>query len=530
MTRWRLHGAILLSACAGGAASEARTSPVAAGRRDEIVAIGAHNEITHVSAGERLVFAATREGIIVYDALFRAWLPPIGASTDVRLPVSVLAADPAEDAVWIGASGRMAYYRPRMDYLVSTVLPGTPEELFFDRADLGAGAFVRVGGRYVRMSRGSGVYAPVGAVPPPERRLTPPTARDVFRAFPALESFLPLLTRADDLEQWPASAATMTPGRSEVWLGTRGNGLLRVDPSFSRAEAVPFGLLEPGVGAIALAADGVWCGGVGAPGERGGITFASLDLQRWRWIDGPPSRPLLGARANALAVRERTAWIATSRGLFQVDVDDENRMTRWDAGDGLPSDAATSIAPTADGAWVGTTAGLAFVDRAVRPIEPRIGVRDLRLRGDTLWIASTNGLLALAFPDTVPHRLSVSDARLTRAVSAIALADSVLAVATDDEQLLEIDLRSRQVLSPRAASFGAIRRIARLAMDGETIWIAGEGGVLVIHRSSGRSSLLGSRSALPDMATDVVLTQDVAWIGTRGGLVRVRRRADGMPP
>ena len=67
-------------------------------------------------------------------------------------------------------------------------------------------------------------------------------------------------------------------------------------------------------------------------------------------------------------------------------------------------------------------------------------------------------------------------------------------------------------------------------MDAETIWIAGEGGVLVIHRASGRSSLLAARSALPDAATDVVLTRDVAWIGTRGGLVRVQRRADGMPP
>ena len=141
--------------------------------------------------------------------------------------------------MWIGASGRIAYYRPRMDYVVSTLVPGIPEEIFFDRADLGAGAFVRLGSRYVRVSRGSVVSAPVNAVPPPERRLTSPTAREVFREFPALESFLPLLTRGDDLEQWPASAATMAPGRSEVWLGTRGNGLLArrsgVQPGRARA-------------------------------------------------------------------------------------------------------------------------------------------------------------------------------------------------------------------------------------------------------------------------------------------------------
>jgi ligand-binding sensor domain-containing protein len=531
MTRCHLLGVMAFVACAGGAASEGRTSPLTAGRRDEVITIGAHNEITHVAAGERLVFAATQRGVIVYDALFRAWLPPFARGDDqFRMTATALAADPTEDAVWVGTPGNVIYYRPRLDYAISATVPGRPDEIFFDRRDLGAGAYVRLGTRYVRVPRGNvGMYTAVTAVPPPEQRVGAATARDVFRQYPSVETFLPLLTRGDDLEQWPVSAATLAPGRSEVWLGTGGNGLLRVDPTFNRAEHFPFGLLERGVGALALAADGVWSGGLGAAAERGGLVFASSDLQRWRWLDGPPSRPFFGTRVNVLSIRERTAWIGTSRGLLRMELDDDNRMERWDAADGLPSDIVTSVAAGVAGTWVGTTAGLAFVERLPRAVGPGIAVRDLVLLTDTLWIASDAGVLALAPPDSIPRRLSVADARLTRAVAAIAKADSVLAVASDAE-LIEIDLIAGQVLPPRAASFAALRRIVRMAMDAHTIWLAGEGGVLVIHRATGRSALLAVGITVPAAATDVALARDFAWIGTRDGLVRVRRRGDGMPP
>ena len=530
MRGWRLAGVVALVACASGTAGEGRTSPLTTARRDEIVTIGAHNDIAQIAAGERLTFAATQRGLIIYDALFRGWLPPLTAENEFRLTFTTLAADPTEDAVWIGAPGRVIYYRPRLDYTVSGAIPGTPDEIFFDRQDLGAGAYVRIGSRFVRIPRGSAsMYSTVSAPPPPERRLRSPTARDVFREYPSLETFLPLLTRGDDLEQWPASAATITPGRSEVWLGTRGNGLLRVDPTFNRAEHLPFGLLEPGVGALARAADGIWVGGLGTLTGRSGLVFASSDLQRWKWLDGPPSRPFVGARVNALSISGRTAWIGTSRGLLRMELDDENRVDRWDAADGLPADGITSVAAGASGAWVGTTGGLALVDRAAHAVGPRIAVRDLMLWTDTLWIASDVGVMAIVPTDSVPRRLSLSDARLGRAVSAIARSDSVLAVATETE-LIEIDLNARRVLPPRAASFATLRVTTRLAMDENTIWVAGEGGVLAVHRASGRSTVLPVGLTLPAPSTALALTRDFAWIGTRDGLVRVRRRADGMPP
>lgn len=529
MRRRIVAGAVAVAACAGGPSSAGRASPLTSASREERLTIGAHNELLQVSAGERLVFAASRRGVITYDALFRGWLPPF-ETDEVRGAPTVIAADPTEDAVWIGSAGRVVYYRPRIDYAITTALAGTPQEIFFDRRDPAGGAFVRVGGAFVRISRtGGSSPVPLGAVPAQSDRHGAATGREVLRAYPALEASLPLLTRDDDLEQWPVSAAAASPGRSEVWLGTRGNGLLRVDPVFNRAEQLPFGLLEPGVGALATAIDGVWVGGVGAPGRRGGLVFASADLQRWGWIDGPPSRPFAGTRVNALSIRDRTAWVGTNRGLMRVRIEADDRVDRWDAVSGLPSDVVTSVAPADSGAWVGTLAGLAWVDRGVRVVTPRIGIRDIVLWADTLWIASNGGLLGMAASDSVPRRLTIGGQRLDREIAAVARADSVLAVATDAE-LIEIDLRGRRLLPPRAASFAALQRILRVAMDARTIWLAGEGGVLVVDRASGRSTLLATGLALPAPATSVALGREVAWIGTLDGLVRVRRRSDGMPP
>ena len=164
----------------------------------------------------------------------------------------------------------------------------------------------------------------------------------------------------------------------------------------------------------------------------------------------------------------------------------------------------------------------------LRPLGPRVAIHDLVLVADTLWIASAAGVLALAGPDSAPRRLAIDDARLARAIEALARSDTVLALATDAE-LIEIDLIARRVLPPRAANVAAVRRIERMAMDASTIWLAGEGGVLAIHRASGRSTLLPVGVSLPAPATSVALASDIAWIGTRGGLVRIRRRSDGMP-
>jgi ligand-binding sensor domain-containing protein len=229
-------------------------------------------------------------------------------------------------------------------------------------------------------------------------------------------------------------------------------------------------------------------------------------------------------------VRGQTAWIGTTRGLVRMDVENDSRATVRNASDGMPSDVVTSVVARADGAWVGTIAGLAHVGDVTRPIGPRLHVHALASWGDTLWIATNAGILALTAGDSMPRTLDVDDSRVRGPVVALARTASNLVAVTGDAELLEIDLRRKRVLSPRAASVSSLRAIARIAVDARTMWLAGDRGVLVIDRSTGRSTFLAAGSALPGPATDVIITREVAWVGTRDGLVRIRRRADGMPP
>ena len=202
------------------------------------------------------------------------------------------------------------------------------------------------------------------------------------------------------LRSYPVLSGSSSPDQpSEVWLGTNGDGLYRVDALQQQATPVRFGLLEPGIGALALAADGVWAAGLGASALRGGLTFASDDLQRWRWIDGTIDVPLIGMRAAQLAVRGPRAWIATDRGVVRARLDGAEEMVAWTSLDGLPDDRVFAVTARNDGAWVGTARGLVFISDSAGSRNSRsrgIGARllndtpvyALQAVGDTLWIGT----------------------------------------------------------------------------------------------------------------------------------------------
>ena len=69
-----------------------------------------------------------------------------------------------------------------------------------------------------------------------------------------------------------------------------------------------------------------------------------------------------------------------------------------------------------------------------------------------------------------------------------------------------------------------------LAADARSVWAGGPSGVVATNRRSGDSRILRVGSDLPDAVTGIVLDGDWAWIATLGGVVRVRRPADGLFP
>jgi hypothetical protein len=541
--------------CAGGAAGTAGGggSLPRAGvsfRADERVVFPAMTNVRGVAATDRYLFVATPLALGVYDLRFNAWLPPVtGLDGWPRVLVSVMMADPADpSALWFAADNVVYRYRVGFDDITRAVVPDlvSPSAFFAESTNPAAGIVVGGGSGLVRVSPSGFVqpYVPSPLPPrvPAHQRVTPQTVASVYARYPSLQNFERLLTRDAELRSWPVQSATTTPQRSEVWLGTAGGGVFKVDPVFSRGEQVPFGLIGGGATAVVAAGTGVWFGGATIGAERGGLTLADNELRAWRWVDGGLLSPIAGAQVTHLDVWEAAVWVATERGLFRVDGRSGTVIGRWDDLSGLPHPLVYAVAATQSGAWVGTPRGLAFVQGVERAAGTGRtgGVDDSFFRGrpvtalvtrrDTLWMGTDIGVMVLAPGQDQPRRLAgfTTDARHTAPVVALASADSVVAVATDAGEVYRVDTRTGAILDeiPYVPA-GRVGRIGALAMDARTLWVAGERGVLVVHRESRVERLLAVGADLPAPALGVALVPGYAWIATRDAGVRLRRLDDG---
>lgn len=521
-------------------------------RRDEVVRIGSFASLQAVAASRRYVYAAGADGIAIYDRLGDRWLPPLtreAGFTDRQ--VTVMAGDPVEEALWMGVPGGIVLYRPLTEQVQRTMLTGVPDLIVFDRSGTGD-AFVRSGGQWTRVSR-VGITTPLATAPAGSAVIVPPALPQLVQAWPQLRMQPQLFVRGADATrpQRPLDivAASASPDRSsELWLATNGDGLVRLDPTFQQGRALAFGLLEPGVGALAPASDGVWIAGLGESRTRAGLTFATPDLQRWRWIDGTIAVPLLGTRTFALASRAHRVWMGTDRGLVRVDTRGTGDLVAWTRLDGLADERVLALAPQGEGTWIGTPRGLTWVsdfvdaggaarrDTRTRGVGPHlldgVPVQALQAVGDTLWVGTSAGLLAIprALSGGAISRPVSDDPALRRGVRALAWSDSVLLAATDG-----VVLR----LAPRAAR--APQRVdaldptlvgvpTRVGIDAWAMWVAGTDGLVIVSRASGARHVLRSGGDLRGAVTDVVATRDWFFVGTPAGLVRVRRTSDGTIP
>ncbi len=532
---------LCVTGCAGVSGGSGAGRPfVSAGREDRVV-IPAMNLVQGVAVTPRYVFAATSGALGVFDRSFERWLPPVTRRDGwPGGPLQLFVGDPNDDVVWFATATGLYRYRAVLDDMARTSLADQPRQIFFDRGDPGAGAFVVGAQRVWRVSAsGMAQVATARDIPPANRRFTPPNLNDIYARWPSLRDFERLLTQDADLRSYPVTSGAVAPERSEVWLGTAGAGLVKVDPLFTRGEARPYGLIEPGASAIAATIDGVWIGGSGDRiSARSGLTFVDPELASFRWLDGGAFAPLRGARITAIAPWASSLWVGSERGLTRFDVATGRAERTLTDVDGLASGIVLSIAPRFDGAWIGTARGLSFVaDSQVgnQPFEVRApllegtSVRALVRRGDTLWIGTENGVAVLPAGQDTPRRLRSAEEqlRLAQPVAALAIADTVLAMGTTRGELILLSTRDGRELPPVLADVRRTGGIAAIAMDATTIWIAGPRGVQLLTRSTGLARFLPAGIDVPGDATGIALTRDYAWIATLDGVIRLRRLPDG---
>jgi ligand-binding sensor domain-containing protein len=451
--------------------------PSAQWRPEERVMLSDFSYVDAVAASPWMVFAATRHGLLIYDRVSRAWKPPVTTldgypSSRVRTAI----ADQAGNAVWLGVGGIDGYVR----------------------YDVDARMWTR------------------GIPPPPDAQSQVLTVDAALARAPAADALRSLILTDPRLRSHQFTAAASTPDRTDLFFGTNGMGLVRLDPRTGEWEPLAYGLIAPGVGAIAPADGGIWAATNARPGgvERRGLTWVAADLSATRPTEGGGAA--LGFTflvARRLLATAGGLWVATEQGVLQIDAATMRSRT-YD----VPQ--ATSLAPAPDGVWVGTTRGLSVVTRDgnVERLATDFPVLSLVAVRETLWVGTNAGVVMVP-----PGKDAAGVAALTQPIYAMTRVRDTIVAATDRSLAWRDPATGTWKELPLSLALG---RPTALAADPDGgVWIGGTQGLARADLVRSFVRTLTVPMDLPAPVRDVLADADYLWAATDSGLVRFDRRA-----
>ena len=469
---------MVLVAC-GSSARPGTLGPVRVLSPENRVVVSDFSEVEAVAASSWFVYAATTHGLLIYDRVSRRFRVPVTAidgypSGRVRRAM----ADPALNAVWL---------------------------------DLGVGA------GYVRYDVDGRAWTP-GV---PTSSAPPLTVEAALATAPVADAMRAAILTDPRLRTHQFTAAAATPDRPEVFFGTNGLGLVRVDKQTGEWEVLTYGLLAPGVGAVASTPSGVWAAttaGVGRA-QRRGVSWVARDLSATRSTEG--GRAALGFSflfGRRLLAQGDQLWLASEQGVMRIDSTGAAART-WDFDD------ATCLAASSRGIWVGTRLGLSLITANEWPqnLEPRgIAITSLLVAGDTLWVGTSSGLAYVApgrADMTIPFELR-ERASLRVTVHALARLQDTIVMATERE-LLWRDPATHAWTSVALPPALGIPTALAPGPNGE-LWIGGTRGLAQAEITRGFVHVYSAPFEIPAAVRDLAIDRDYLWAATDSGLVRIQ--------
>jgi ligand-binding sensor domain-containing protein len=320
------------------------------------------------------------------------------------------------------------------------------------------------------------------------------------------------------------TAAAATPDRPEIFFGTNGMGLVRVDKQTGEWEVLTYGLITPGVGAVATAPGGIWAAAnARKAGSRRGVTWVARDVSATRSSEG--GRAALGfsfLNARKMVTLDNRLWLATEQGVVRMDPSTfQSRL--WNLPDAL------SLAPARNGRdiWVGTIRGLSLItaDESVRDYGTGgagLAITSLLAAGDTLWVGTNAGLMqlvpgadAIATPPELADRPSL---RVT--VFALGRLQDTIVMATERELLWRDPATRLWSAIPLPLTLGIPTALAADAEGG--LWIGGTGGLAQADIANAFIYVHAVPYEVPAAVRDLAGDRDFLWVATDSGLMRIQ--------
>jgi ligand-binding sensor domain-containing protein len=499
-------------------------------RPEDRALVSDFSTVQAVAASPFTVFAATTHGLTIYDRPAGRWrLPVTSLEGYPAARVRVALADGVGDAVWLGTDQGWARYDATVRSWEQGVVPGGVGNLMLDARDLASGVFVQGAFGWGFLSRGALFPVPNRPLPPPGDRVQPLEPRTALNQTPMADAMRALILTDPLLRGYHFTAAARSPDRSELFFGSDGLGVIRVDPTTGGWERLSFGLVAARAGAVALGAGGVWVASAGRVAERRGLTWVAADLSADTAIEGAGTLGFPCVDGRRLIASGRSLWLACERGVVKIDAGGG----RSGGGGGgartrlFAVDDAHALAPAPDGVWVGSARGLAVItlDEKLVPVvdlgQPVLALAAVR---ESLWVGTPSGL-GLLGPGTsevvVPPDVADQPALRAPIVALVTRGDTLVVVTSD--QLAWRDPATRHWTLERAGA--ELGRVTALAADEGGVWIAATEGVAFWDIPHATFHALTVPFDVPAAAHDVAVDAVHVWVATDSGLVRFARAA-----
>jgi len=496
-------------------------------RPDERVLVTDFSQVDAVAASPFTVYGATPHGLLVYDRRARAWrLPVTPLDGYPTRRVRAALADPVDDAVWLATDDGVVRYGPTARQWDRGVVVGGVSDLMLDARDTGGGIYVRTQRGWAFVPRGFGAPVSAASLPPADRQLRPLTPEAALAQAPAADAMRSLLLLDPRLRVHRFTSAARSADQPDLFFGTTGMGIVRVDPATGEFETLAFGLPAPGAAAVAAGVGGVWVAGDAPPGARAGVTWLPEDLSAAVASEGATgaARPgLQYTEARDLLAGGGTLWLATDRGVFRLDRSGTVQQT-------FRLDDVRCLAPAPDGIWVGTSTGLAIVtrdDQVVRFAGLDVPVLSLLAVRESLWVGSVAGLgLLVPGASGVEVPAAVGDEPALRVpIRALARVRDTIVAATEDQLARRDPTTGRWTLLRPDPALGRLTSLAADATGDGVVWIGGSGALAAWSVAAATFTLLRVPGDLPAGVRDVVASGPFVWVATDVGLVRLARSA-----
>jgi hypothetical protein len=494
-------------------------------RPDERVVISDFNHVEGIGVGRDAVYVVTRAGIGIYDRRFHRWEPPVTPLEGFTgEQVFTALVDPVDRSLWMGTMSGLVRYDPALRLFDRTFVPGGVVELLFDRDDPFRGLYYRGRAGWEFLPRGMPVPSRATSLPQTSRQIRSGTVDRMLRTVPHVATSVPMLLSDERLRRYRFTAAGQAPDNEDVYLGTDGLGVLRIDLA-ANAEPLPYGLLAPQVGAIVATDDGVWTA-TGATAERRGFAFVARDAQRYAYEEGPRATGFPFRVVFDVAARDGTLWAATDVGLFVVRPGD--RTERLAAGVIAQSNRVLAVEMVPTGVWVGTERGLYWVSDNGDVTHVDVGVvvpiLALAAHGDSVWVGGSAGLGLTwvgAEEIVVPHDVG-SEPLLQDPIVAVAVRGETVAAATR-ERIAWRAPHGEWIVE--RVLMGELGDLSVLAADGDGVWIGGERGVAFYRFGSRAFAVYNAPGDVPGRVRDLAVDDRFLWVATDRGLVRFTKSA-----